>query len=126
MAKSSTSPTQRTLKALRDRGYTVQVVERWNQYAKVRVDLFGGIDLIAIKEDRILGVQATSNDNAAARVAKLIAEPRMAEWLRAGGLLEVWGWRKIMAGTKRLTWQPSIRQLLLVGGEVVELTNGGA
>jgi len=124
MAKSSTSPTQRTLKALRDRGYTVQVVERWNQYAKVRVDLFGGIDLIAIKEDRILGVQATSNDNAAARVAKLIAEPRMAEWLRAGGLLEVWGWRKIKAGTKRLTWQPSIRQLLLVGGEVIELSKG--
>lgn len=117
--KSSTSPTQRTLKKLRDDGYIVQVVERWNQYARVRVDLFGGIDLIAIRDGQILGIQATSNDNAAARVTKLLAEPKMEAWLRAGGALEVWGWRKLKAGTKRLTWQASVRRLLLLGGEIV-------
>src|SRR5271167_4627948 len=42
------SPTQRSLKLLRERGWTCQVVERWNQWAKVRQDLFGCLDILAI------------------------------------------------------------------------------
>ena len=40
---TTTSPTQRTLKYLRDKGYTAQVVEHWNAFAKRRIDLFGVI-----------------------------------------------------------------------------------
>ena len=88
-----TSPTQRSLKHLRDAGYTCQVVERWNHFAKVRQDLFGFIDLVAIQEGRIVAVQATAS-GVAARLAKIRDEPRSREWLRAGGLIEVHGWAK--------------------------------
>ena len=44
----ASSPTQRSLKLLRDEGYTAQVVERWNPHARVRQDLFGVIDTAAM------------------------------------------------------------------------------
>ena len=69
------SPTQRTLRHLRRAGYPlVQVVERWNPYAKVRLDLFGIIDVVAVGAD-IVGVQATSGSNVSARVRKLTDSP---------------------------------------------------
>lgn len=34
-----TNPTQRTLAAFRELGYRVQVVERWNPHARVRVEV---------------------------------------------------------------------------------------
>lgn len=81
-----TSPTQRTLKRLRDLGYLAEVVEHWNQHAKVRNDLFGFGDVIGLREGEVLLVQATSGDNVAARVRK------------AGIRIEVHGWRKLANG----------------------------
>lgn len=73
------SPTQRTLQHLREAGYPlVQVVERWNPHARVRQDLFGIIDVVAVGAD-IVGVQATSGSNVSKRTAK--PQP-----LRAAGL----------------------------------------
>lgn len=90
------SPTQRALKKLRDTGFTSQVVERWNFFAKRRVDLFGIIDVIAMRQDfGILGVQATSGSNHIARVNKSMAEPRLKEWLLSGGFYECWSFRKL-------------------------------
>jgi len=89
---SKPSPTSRTLDALRKSGWTCQVTERWNPFAKVRQDLFGGIDLLAIRPGETLGVQATSKSNVSARVKKLYAEPKLKVWMEAGNLLEVWGW----------------------------------
>lgn len=42
------SPTQRTLAALRKLGYLAAVVEKWNHGAHIRQDLFGFIDVLAI------------------------------------------------------------------------------
>lgn len=42
------SPTARSLAHLRELGCRVKVVEKWNPFAKVRQDLFGG-DLLALK-----------------------------------------------------------------------------
>ena len=42
------SPTARSLELLRELGYTAKVVEHWNQYAKIRQDLFG-VDILALK-----------------------------------------------------------------------------
>lgn len=89
---SKKSPTSRTTDALKAAGWTVQIVEKWNPFAKVRQDLFGGIDILAIRQGETLGVQATSKSNVSARVKKLHAEPRMKTWCEAGNLLEVWGW----------------------------------
>ena len=89
------SPTQNTLKQLRKNGYLCQVVERFNMFAKVRVDLFGIIDIVAIKPKEILGVQATSAINHTTRAAKAKASDSLKAWKEAGGKFEVWSWRKV-------------------------------
>lgn len=91
------SPTQLTLRDLKKNDYLAQVVERWNPFAHVRVDLFGIIDIVAVHPERpgVLGIQATSYDNISARVKKLEASPNTEIWLSAGNKLQVWGWRKV-------------------------------
>ena len=109
------SPTQRALAECRKRGYEAQVVERWNWHAKKRVDLFGCIDLVAVTPRHpdpniadmtgaIIGIQVTSGTNHAARIAKIKAEPRMAAWAKAGGLVWVWSFAKRGKRGKRKTW----------------------
>ena len=89
------SPTQRTLKRLRDAGYPlVQVVERWNPYAGVRQDLFGVVDVLAVGAD-IVGVQATSASNVSKRVAKITESPALPILRKAGIRVLVHGWRKV-------------------------------
>lgn len=92
------SPTQRTLAHLRKAGYPlVQVVERWNPYARVRQDLFGIIDVVAVGAD-IVGVQATSSSNVAARVRKLTESEALPILRQAGIRVLVHGWRKAANG----------------------------
>ena len=89
------SPTQRTLAHLRKAGYPlVQVVERWNPYARVRQDLFGIIDVLAVGPAGILGVQCTSAKNLADRRAKLRASGALPVLKAAGVSVRVHGWRK--------------------------------
>lgn len=92
--KSSTSPTKRTMDLCRKQGLTVQVVERWNQFAKVRQDLFGFIDLVAMGNGSLMGIQSTSATNMAARIAKIKLEPLAKQWLDAGGRIIVHGWKQ--------------------------------
>ncbi len=113
------SPTQRTLKRLREEGYLTEVVERWNPHANIRQDLFGWIDIIAIRPGEILAVQATSYSNHSARVTKLKQERReqVEEWLDAGGLAEVWSWKSkqriLKDGTvgKSKVWRPRVTKI---------------
>ena len=44
----ASTPTARTLATMRQEGWTVQVVERWNPHARIRQDLFGWADLLAV------------------------------------------------------------------------------
>ena len=88
------SPTQRSLKRLRDDGWTAQVVEYWNHYARRRIDLFGCIDIVAVRVGETLGVQATTGANGAARVAKAQESADLRIWLAAGNRFEVWAWWK--------------------------------
>ena len=92
------SPTQRTLKRLRDEGYTAAVVEHWNPHARVRNDLWGFVDVLAIRENETLGVQCTSASNATARIRKITEHPNVAAVRAAGWRLAVDGWRKNSAG----------------------------
>jgi hypothetical protein len=99
------TPTARTLNILRRDGYTAGVVERWLPRCNIRVDLFGCIDLLAIRPgEPVLAIQATSGSNHAARVAKSKAEPRLQTWLAAGGRFEIWSWSKRGERGKRKTW----------------------
>lgn len=98
------SPTQRSLAECRKRGYVAQVVEHWNPHAHIRQDLFGVIDIVALTPDGILAIQACAGASHAARVAKVLAEPRTKAWLGAGGKFEVWSWSKRGAAKARKLW----------------------
>lgn len=106
-------PTQRTLDLLRKLGYTPYVVEHYNAYAKIRRDLFGFIDIVAIHPQKrgVLGVQTTTGSNLAARITKAQALPAYKLWLDAGNALEFHGWRKLKTGKTQRTWQPNIHRM---------------
>lgn len=92
------SPTQRSLVEMRKRGYLCQVVERWNSFAKVRVDLFGFIDLLCIREGEVVGVQSTSGDNVSKRVTKITEHEHVGAVRKANIRILVHGWRKNSKG----------------------------
>lgn len=100
---SKTSPTQRTLAECRKRGWTVQVVEKFNTFTKQRIDLFGCIDIVAITPDGILGIQACSGGDHATRLKKSLAEPRIHEWLKHAQFA-VWSWAKRGERGKAKRW----------------------
>jgi hypothetical protein len=93
MAK--TSPTQRTLARLKSENYDlVAITERWNPFAKIRQDLYGVIDILAIKDGDTVAIQVTSYSNVGARVKK-ITESLALPFLRAAGwTILVEGWKK--------------------------------
>lgn len=92
------SPTQRTLEKLRSEGYTVAVVERWNPHARIRQDLYGCIDVLAVGNGKTIAVQATSGSNVAARVTKLTEAEALSDMRSAGWTILVHGWRKSKNG----------------------------
>jgi len=110
------TPTRRTLEALRARGLTCGIVEKWNPHARIRQDLFGWIDIVAMGPEGIIGVQSTGQDFAGHRT-KLLG-PRLAmvrEWIQAGGKAELWGWRKVkkVRGGKLMVWRPRVEAITL-------------
>jgi hypothetical protein len=92
------SPTQRSLKRMRDLGYLVDVVERWIPGACIRKDLWGIADLLCLRGKEILAVQVTSGSNVSARVKKIADSENLPIIREAGVRLEVHGWRKLKAG----------------------------
>ena len=107
------TPTQRTLAELKRRGYTSAIVERWNQWAKIRQDLYGFIDVVAIKPDEngVLAVQCTSDAHVAERTTKINGLPAAQVWLKAGNRIVVWGWGKKGKAGKRKLW--TLREVAL-------------
>jgi hypothetical protein len=99
------SPTQRARAELKKLGAVSAIVERWNPHSRVRQDLFGWMDIIALLGPNTLGLQVTSGTNHAARRAKILAEPRALAWLQAGNLVEIWSVRKAGPRGKRKLWQ---------------------
>jgi isoaspartyl peptidase/L-asparaginase-like protein (Ntn-hydrolase superfamily) len=89
------SPTQLTLRHLRNDGYTAEVVERWNPHARIRNDLFGFIDVVALKGDETLGVQTTTAGHVNDRCRKIAESPMVGIVREAGWTLHVHGWQKI-------------------------------
>lgn len=103
------SPTTRSLKNLRDRGYTAEVTEKWNQWAKIRQDLFGFIDILAVTKGETLAVQTTSYSNMSARVKKIQESEKFQACIDAGWKVVVHGWRKNKKGTR---WELKEREVV--------------
>jgi carbonic anhydrase len=95
------SPTQRSLAHLRNEGWTlVAVVEKWNPHARIRQDLFGFIDVLAIRRGETLAVQACSRGDIANRVRKIAEHPNVAAVREAGWAIHVHGWGKLASSRK--------------------------
>ena len=113
---------QRTMERCRKLGWHVSMVEKWNQHAHIRQDLFGGIDILAMVGKKwLLGIQVTDLGGMGDHVEKLNGLDTMKAWVGLGLRLEVWGWRKIFkrgpdgkrlrrkkdgALTKQKVWKP--------------------
>ncbi len=107
-------PTSRTLEYIRSQGWEADIVERFNPYAGKfgqRKDLFNCIDIIALTEDGVTGIQscgqAFSEHN-----KKILENPLALKWIEKGGALLLIGWRKVkmLRGGKALRWQPRIKK----------------
>ena len=94
------SPTARTLEYLRKTGIKAAVVERYNPWARKRVDVFGG-DILTINGKLI---QTTSGDNHSARLTKSLENIDVIEWISHANGFEVWSWRKGGPRGKRKVW----------------------
>ena len=78
------------------------IVERWNPFAKIRQDLFGFVDLLAIRQGETLAVQTTSGSNVSARVKKITEHENLPVVRKANWLVHVHGWRKDAKGKWQL------------------------
>lgn len=124
------SPTQRTLRAMREMGRVAAIVERFNPYGGptvngkrvgVRQDLFGILDIIALDPERgVVGIQScgVSYSQHWQKLTHDEAE-RTHTWLSTpGACLELWSWRKtkrkLESGYSRASyWTPRIRVITL-------------
>lgn len=98
------SPSARSKKYMESFGYRVGTVERYVSFTRRRHDLFGFLDLIAMRGPDLVGIQTTSGSNLAARIDKAKALDTFAEW-RKVGRVEFHGWSKKGPKGKRKTWQ---------------------
>ena len=116
----STSPTQRTIRELRNLGRRCGIVERFIGGGDFghRQDLFGIIDVIALDPERgVVGVQSCGQAFAAhfQKITEERAEDAI-EWLRTPGTaLELWAWRKVKLkrGGKAMRWRPRVHVFTL-------------
>jgi len=90
---ASKSPTQRSLEYLREQGYHCEIVEKWNPWRRVRQDLWGWCDILAIRRDEVLAVQVTSS-GVASRIKKIQESDTIAHVREAGIKVVVHGWTK--------------------------------
>lgn len=89
------TPTQLTLRLLREEGWLAEVVERWVPGANIRKDLFGWVDIVALRDGETLAVQCTSYTNISARVKKIAESDTVDHVRKAGWSIWVIGWRKV-------------------------------
>jgi len=111
------SNTSRTLEYIRSQGWEADKVEQFNPYAGKfgqRKDLFGIIDIIALGEQGIIGIQSCGQAFAE-HDRKILNEPNAVKWLEKGGALMLIGWRKILKkkGGKLKVWAPRIKEYTL-------------
>lgn len=82
------------------------MVERWIPQLRIRQDLFGWADAVAIREDQdgVLFLQFTTTGNMVSRIKKIISSEKAKIVLAANNRIEVWGWSKRGEHDKRKLW----------------------
>ncbi len=124
---SKTTPTQRSLALLRRRGYLVEKVEQRITFKGfITRDAFGCIDLLAVREGEIVGIQTTSRSNLAARRTKALNCPGLAAWLAAGGRFILHAWGKVGPRGQRKPWKCAEEELTRAAVEEHQRREAGA
>ena len=72
--KASKSPCQLSLAYLRKQGWVCGITERFNRFANIRQDLWGFVDIMAVRQGELLAVQTTSTPHLNDHLAKLRSE----------------------------------------------------
>lgn len=116
------SPTARSLKYLRDKGYTAAVVEKWNPHARIRQDFCGFADIIAFKgwntdgseQGCTYAIQSTTTGNISKRLEKIVQSVPALIWQRCEGRgVIIHGWSKKGPRGKRKVWTLTERYVYL-------------
>lgn len=113
--KARISYSGKTRDWLRKEGFRVGTCEHWNSFVGKRFDLFGFIDLMAIRSKEIIGVQASSASGHSARRNKILASDDALAWLEAGGKIWIITWRKttLKRDGKAQRWIPRIEEITI-------------
>ena len=99
------TPMQRSLSVLRGLGYVAWRVEHWNAFAKIRQDLFGFADILAIRVgSKHLLVQTCAASDGAKRRAKILANEHALTWLQTGGEISLHRWAKRGGRGEKKSW----------------------
>jgi hypothetical protein len=102
------TPTQRTLETLRTHGWTAGIVEKWvpARGGGFRLDLFGIIDVIAIRTDGTLGVQSCGSAWISHLTTLTLTKSESVRlWLAdPDRKLELWSWVKRKPRGQRVRW----------------------
>ena len=108
------SYTERTLEYYRELGFEIGNVERYFYQNGVRsktYDLFGVIDLIAIKAGMpVIGVQSTSDGEHTEHRKKILAEPLAKLWLQTGARLHLISWKKRKVSVMGKWWTEKLEE----------------
>ena len=106
--KSSTSPTQLSLKELRKRGYMAASIEKFNSFIKIRQDCFGILDILAVHpiKKEVIGIQACTDTGGQASKHKMKAgaNKNLKTWLDSGCKFKIWAWAKKGKRGERKLW----------------------
>lgn len=88
-----------TMAWLRDRGWTVGKTEQWNPHVRIRQDLFGFIDAIAVKEGevRAIATQSCSLNRNADHIRKIRGSTSFLT-VQCAMYVCVFAWRKLANG----------------------------
>ena len=120
----SASPTRLSMKLLRTLGWNpwhcevdIRIPREGQEDLVFKRDLFGILDIVALKEGKTLGVQSTSLSNVSSRVRKIECSVWF-EWLRRSNWrIEVHGWdlengdvRVINMLDRTLDWSSVLRK----------------
>jgi len=84
----------------------------------IRQDLFGFIDVVVLDPQRGIGAIQSTGSTFGEHINRILdseVTEFVLEWLKSGGFVEVWGWRrvKVKRGGKALRWAPRVREITL-------------
>lgn len=84
-----------TLKKLRNEGWNCAIVEKTIPKCFIKQDLFGFIDILALRGSEVLAVQTTTGSNSNERVKKILDHENYKHVRAVGWKVIVHGWRKL-------------------------------